>query len=291
MSMDVSEFVSDFVEHHGTKGMKWGVRKNASRSDKKWAKNIYSINGAVAIHNNVADKMNGGELAKLNAAHPKAHLDHDTPATRAYISAYEKLTVKLTEQAIKEVHGTSPTGGYQATLGFKDGEHAIIVKATNVKHAGDFEWETLIIPLEDNGQYITAALKVQKTEMAQSNLVDDFLAHFGKKGMKWGVRKAKGQAKVSSDFKKTSDLRKKKPHELTNKQLKDVNQRINLEKNFKNLNPGKVEVGHATVKQILAFGGTAIAVHQILNHPSTKAGLAAVKHAIKTAKILKVVRP
>ncbi len=114
--------------------------------------------------------------------------------------------------------------------------------------------------------------------------VEDFLAHFGKKGMKWGVRKGKGHAKVSSDFKKTSDLRNKKAHELTNKQLKDVNQRVNLEKNFKSLNPSKVEAGHATVKQLLAFGTTAIAVHAILNHPATKEGLKFITNSLKKVR-------
>lgn len=93
------------AEHHGVKGMKWGVRKaekaqsqadrmqayidrkrgNASKSnirkqarlqehanrafakaDKKWEKSIYTTRGAIDIHNNVASQMNGGVLDKLN---------------------------------------------------------------------------------------------------------------------------------------------------------------------------------------------------------------------------------
>lgn len=264
----MSQETLDLIEHHGTKGMKWGVRKNASRSDKKWASNIYSIHGAVAVHNNVANKMNSGEIAKLNAAHPKAHLDQNTPATKAYLRAYEDLTERLTTQAVKEVHGTSPSGGYKATLGRQDGELAIVVKAVDVKHAGDFPWQTLIIPLEDNGQYIIAAKEIKERAIEQSDM-QEFIEHYGKKGMKWGVRKARSQS--SSDFKKTRPHRGKKPSQLTDKQLKAVNARMNLEQNYRRLNPSKIKSGLVIAGAILAVGKLGQETYNLVNSPLGKA--------------------
>jgi hypothetical protein len=133
--IDVEELL---MRHSGVKGMKWGQRraqKKADRADKKWQNNIYSIQGAVAIHNNVADKMNNGGLARLNAAHPNAHLDHDTPATRAYLKAYEKMNEEFTLQAVKEVHGTSPSGGYKTTVDTSDPEQfKIVITPTHARH-------------------------------------------------------------------------------------------------------------------------------------------------------------
>lgn len=99
--------------------------------------------------------------------------------------------------------------------------------------------------------------------------------------MKWGVRKSRSNVKVSSDFKKTANLRKKKPHELSNKQLQNVNARVNLEKNFKTLNPGKVEKGHAAVKNILGIAATGVAIHTLINSPAGKAAISAGKAFVK----------
>jgi len=186
-----------YVEHFGTKGMKWGVRraqKQAAKADKKWQKNIYSVQGAVAIHNNVADKMNNGGIAALNKRHPKAHLDRDTPETRAYIKDYEGMSLKFTAQAVREVHGTSPSGNMKARLENKGGNWQVTVTPTKVEHAeADSETPSLTIELADDGQYIIEALSVKEEVMSQTAIGEDFaediISHFGKKGMKWGVRK------------------------------------------------------------------------------------------------------
>ena len=56
---------------------------------------------------------------------------------------------------------------------------------------------------------------------------EDFLAHAGKKGMKWGVRKSKG-AKVG---KRSYNARK-----LSNKELSAVVKRMELEQKYTELN-------------------------------------------------------
>lgn len=111
----------------------------------------------------------------------------------------------------------------------------------------------------------------------------DFLAHHGVKGMKWGVRK-KAPRKMSSDFKKTAKLRSRHPSELSNKQLKTINERTNLEQNYKRMNPTKIAAGIAAVSGLLATAEIANKTIKYLGSPAGKAAVAAGKLALKNAK-------
>lgn len=125
-----------------------------------------------------------------------------------------------------------------------------------------------------------------------SQNVEDFIKHHGVRGMKWGVRRARGTATTtSSDYKKTAPLRTKKAHELTNKQLEAVNKRANLEKNFKQLHPsapGKskqvlktLTTGKAVAAEILGTAGMATAAYNFYHSSAGKAAKAAVKEILK----------
>jgi len=122
--------------------------------------------------------------------------------------------------------------------------------------------------------------------MTQDTL--EFLEHHGVKGMHWGIRTGHNRT-TSSDYKKTAPYRKRKAQELTNKQLKNVNERINLEQNYKRLNQSTVKKGEAAAKGIIGLAGTATALYTLSTSPVAKALVRAGKHAILTAKILKVV--
>lgn len=81
----------------------------------------------------------------------------------------------------------------------------------------------------------------------QGYTLDDVLAHYGVKGMHWGVRRSEKKARLSKKPQpgdseehirsrqlhttaKTQGLRK-----LTNKDIQDLNTRLNLEQNYANL--------------------------------------------------------
>ena len=67
------------------------------------------------------------------------------------------------------------------------------------------------------------------------------LYHHGVKGMKWGVRRANRQP--SSDSAEAKALKKKKLDELSNAELRKLNDRMNLERNYSQLNPSVIKRG------------------------------------------------
>ena len=93
--------------------------------------------------------------------------------------------------------------------------------------------------------------------------VEDFLQHFGIKGMKWGVRRARGsdglvktnggdKLPVSEDAKKFAETNQKlgkggNTKTLSNKELQDLVTRMNLEQQFSTLN-AKNKKGNPALK-------------------------------------------
>lgn len=107
------------------------------------------------------------------------------------------------------------------------------------------------------------------------------LYHYGIMGMKWGVRRyqnpdgtltpagkrrlarreKKEARKIhpSDDYTRVSNIRKKHISELTNRELQDLNQRLSLEKNYRDLNKKKNK-GKAAVDIFIKTAGTLAAI-------------------------------
>ena len=83
---------------------------------------------------------------------------------------------------------------------------------------------------------------------------DSFLAHYGVKGMKWGVRKATSHpASEDSAVASSYKLRAQKQgiHTLSNKELQTYINRANLEQQFNRLNKKKKNAGSKFVGDVL----------------------------------------
>jgi hypothetical protein len=106
-----------------------------------------------------------------------------------------------------------------------------------------------------------------------SPAVKEFIEHHGTKGMKWGVRKARGDR---SAFKAKSGTARTKfekaPKRMTSSELDKRIKRMELEKKYNELNKRDVRKGEQIATEILTNSGKKIATTVL-----TGAGLLAVK--------------
>lgn len=110
---------------------------------------------------------------------------------------------------------------------------------------------------------------------ASSALVDDFLEHFGVRGMHWGVRRAK--APPSVDAASSTDVRTKikdsgGTHALTNRELQAYITRANLEQQYSRINtqtPAHKQA-HSFIKGLLGAARTVNEVYTLYNSPVAK---------------------
>lgn len=82
------------------------------------------------------------------------------------------------------------------------------------------------------------------------------LYHHGILGMKWGRRKSKY---TSKDYRRGKALKKKKLNQLSNKELTELNKRMDLENRYKD-NMGRRNVGKQAIKAFTATATTIGAV-------------------------------
>lgn len=125
---------------------------------------------------------------------------------------------------------------------------------------------------------------------AQEKKILEYLAHHGVKGQRWGVRRTKAalaraakreKPNASADHAHVKALLKKPRHQLTNAELKIVNERLNLEANAGRLNPHVVSKGEQTAKAVLGTIGVGVTAFNLIKSP---AGQAAIKVGSKTVQ-------
>lgn len=108
--------------------------------------------------------------------------------------------------------------------------------------------------------------------------MDNTLYHHGIKGQKWGVRRyqnkdgsltSAGKKRIakkskddwSDDARTASEIRKKSLNQMTNSELRKLNERTQLEQNYHRLNPSSVSKGIAFVTAAGAITGTVLNVY------------------------------
>ena len=116
-------------------------------------------------------------------------------------------------------------------------------------------------------------------------IYDDSLAHYGIKGMKWGVRryqnkdgsytnagKRRRRSQNSSDYEETRSLRRKSSKQLSNEELKKLNKRLNLESEYRRLNPRGIFRGQQAAKTVISIAGTIGGLYAITHSPWVEMG-------------------
>lgn len=101
----------------------------------------------------------------------------------------------------------------------------------------------------------------------------EYIAHHGVKGMRWGVRRyqkpngsltAAGKKrysrkdKWSEDAKTASQIKKKSVNQMSNAELKKINERTRLEQEYSRLNPKGIKKGWKYVAATAGVMGTIV---------------------------------
>lgn len=185
-------------------------------------------------------------------------------------------------------------------------------KTKSIKNATDKELDELLIRLrkETEVQNLVGQLKrksapntpfsesisydrpeVSTEEPIESlyHKVDATLAHYGILGMKWGVRRKRGPDGLvvqSEDHKKVENLREKKVVEMSNVELKELNTRLQLEKQFKDLTKVEQSAGKKFVTDIFRDAGKDVlkrSVAEIMQATMNEMKKIAAKKAVEAA--------
>ena len=100
---------------------------------------------------------------------------------------------------------------------------------------------------------------------------NDYLQHHGIKGMKWGIRRTeaqlarvRGKAKKenwSEDARSVGEIRTKSEKQMSNAEIRKVNERMDLERRYSQLNPGVIKKGSMKVAAATGIMATALAFY------------------------------
>lgn len=101
------------------------------------------------------------------------------------------------------------------------------------------------------------------------------LYHHGIKGQRWGVRRfqkkngsltpagrKRQKQNMSQDAKEANAIKKKKVSEMSNAELRKLNERQNLERNYRSLNPSVISRGAKAVTVTAAALGTIVGLQK-----------------------------
>ena len=137
-------------------------------------------------------------------------------------------------------------------------------KTKTIKNATDEELDNLIRRLRKENELSNLIAEMKRKSVdgympydhqpgISSEVPIESMYHFGVLGMHWGRRKAPNKQTTNSDDHNVKDIMKsKKLNEMSKSEIKKINERIQLEKQFKDLTKKSMSPGKKFVVDLLS---------------------------------------
>jgi hypothetical protein len=204
--------------------------------------------------------------------------------SRQYQQAASDIYMKHVKDAAKKQMQVSPSGKLKEKLTIgKDWWTVEVVSTDSMKQSSnsDLSISFRVRPLFDEDGYIID-FEILEDELLQSDSLENYLAHYGKKGMRWGTRSAgtHSSGKASKKVAKRTTY-KKPPTKLSDAELQRRVKRLETEKKYIELNKATrpSTTGKKAASKLLGQAGT-VAVSAV----ATAATGLAIKAAMDKAK-------
>ena len=170
----------------------------------KFKQTVNSPEFKARLHNDTVNVMNNYRIPQIDRKYAPYVLDgtlanHSSPVTKKY---WDEVQTAYVEEAnkhistITDVTGTKHLTAVRRKSGMFDDptEFAFDIQVEDIKHANDILY--IVRAIRDPHGLVTG-FEIVDDSMTQGTLfVDNTLTHYGKKGMKWGVRNRTSQAKA-----------------------------------------------------------------------------------------------
>ena len=264
------------------------------RADKRWANKVntnrYMAKNIGPAYKRAAQKVNSTDIPRINnqAKYKNADLRRNSPLRQQYYKEHQDALIKALNNDLDTNVPKSPSGRKQVTLSVPKSQYlntpipswAITVK--DVAHAV-VNLPKLRAIFDDMG--LIERFVVDEDEMAQDDSISNFFAHFGIKGMKWGVRRSdaqlgKDKPDVSEDKARALAVsakigKKRDTSSLSNKEMQDLITRMNLEQQYSRLSgqsstKAKINKGYNGVKKTIEVANTVNQAVNFVNSPTGK---------------------
>ena len=249
MAQSDLDFAEEFLAHFGVKGMRWGVRKQDGasgssgglKSNNEWRKETFNSEAAGKILS-TATKTQIRDVERINTKY--GNKLENRKQQRAYRREVEFAARKNLDAAARKVIGVSPDGTRTASAtlgpsGILTVKSVPLGKSTPPSRSSVINRDPGVLATWVTGQAAEALghgdvlkpelrfemivntsgmytgelrfIGVGNGELTQSDLdfAEEFLAHVGVKGMRWGVRRSREERRADRTAKVQAAAEKK----------------------------------------------------------------------------------
>lgn len=120
------------------------------------------------------------------------------------------------------------------------------------------------------------------TDFSVPSSLENTLEQAGVKGMRWGFRKNSSggysksgrSIKGSKDHRRSRKIKRKRLRDMSNDEIKELNNRLQLERKYRELNPNAIRRGENLIKGVIGTGNT---VNSVMTFAASPAGQRAIR--------------